>query len=83
MTAKKNDNDKEVKEEVKTKKADNGKYVLSDLVLESDVKYTKIILELSRVGLLKQYNEELSLRGQVDLTPSITKSEFDKIIDGR
>ena len=71
---------KKVEEENKTK---NDKKVLSDLVLSSDVKYTTIILELCRVNLIEQYEEELKLRGKVELEPTITEEEFNKIINGR
>ena len=71
---------KKVEEENKTK---NDKKVLSDLVLSSDVKYTTIILELCRVNLIEQYEEELKLRGKVEIEPTITEEEFNKIINGR
>ena len=71
----------EKKEDNKTNR--NGKKVLSELVEESDAKYTKIILELSRSGLLKQYEDELALKGKVEIEPTITENEFNKILSGR
>ena len=85
MSKKNEKEDVEDKPKKTSAKKNNGeKMVLSDLVLNSDVKYTKIILELSRAGLLKQYYEELELKQFTDeLEPTITIDEFDKIIDGR
>lgn len=79
MTAK-----KEVKkEETEVKKKNSEKKILAELVLNSDVPFTKIVLELSRKGLLKQFEEEVVVYGKADLKPSITEDEFNKILDGR
>lgn len=76
-------NEEEKKEESTVKKRKSTKKVLADLVLNSDVPFTKIVLELSRAGLLKQFEEEVAVYGKEDLKPTITEDEFNKILDGR
>lgn len=56
--------------------------VLSELVEQSDVPFTTIVLYLANEGLLEQYYEELELRKQYVLEPTITEEEFNKIVNG-
>lgn len=56
--------------------------VLSELVEQSDVPYTTIILYLANEGLLEKYYSELELRKQYPLEPSITEAEFNRIVNG-
>ncbi len=64
-----------------TRKNNNLK-VLSELVEQSDVPYTTIVLYLANEGLLEQYYSELELRKQYPLEPSITEAEFNRIVNG-
>jgi len=57
--------------------------VLSELVEQSTVPYTTIVLNLANEGLLKQYYEELELRKYYSLEPTITEEEFNKIVNGK
>jgi len=56
--------------------------VLSELVEQSDVPFTTIVLYLANEGLLEQYYDELELRKQYVLEPTITEEEFNKIVNG-
>ena len=64
-----------------TRKNNNLK-VLSELVEQSDVPYTTIVLYLANEGLLEQYYSELELRKQYPLEPAITEAEFNRIVNG-
>lgn len=69
------------KAETKTKNnASSKKMILYDLVQESNIEEHKIVGALAKAGLLAQYEDEKSKHGRFDLEPSITKTEFDKII---
>lgn len=57
------------------------KFTLVELVENSDLHYPLIIMNLSRAGLLKQYENEKEVLGKEDIAPSITKEEFDKIME--
>jgi len=56
--------------------------VLSELVEQSDIPFTTIVLYLANEGLLEQYYDELELRKQYVLEPTITEEEFNKIVNG-
>lgn len=56
--------------------------VLSELVEQSNVPFTTIVLYLANEGLLEQYYDELELRKQYVLEPTITEEEFNKIVNG-
>lgn len=64
-----------------TKKRDNKKKEsLVSLVANSDKDPAMITLELSRAGLLKQYENEL--KKKIEVKPSLTVEEFNKIMNG-
>ena len=67
----------------KTKKEEPSieKFTLVELVNDSDMHYPLIIMNLSRAGLLNQYEDEKKKFGKFDIEPSITKEEFDKIME--
>ena len=68
----------------KTKKKEttsDEKFILVELVASSDVHYPRIIMNLSKEGLLKQFEEEVSVFGKEDITPSMTEAEFKKIVE--
>lgn len=75
---------KEKKEEAKKKtpsKNKEKKEALIDLVHSADLPLFVIIMDLSRVGLDKQLEEEVELRHKgLPISKTITKSEFNKII---
>ena len=70
------------KEEKRTgKKAKAAKDFLFKVVDEYPKANWKLVGVLSAEGLLEQYEYEVDNNGYVVLEPSITKSEFDKIVD--
>lgn len=68
------------KETKKTPKIIEEKKTLLELVQASDLKPSQISMELSRVNLLKQLEYENCTNQNI--TPSLTQSEFDKIMNG-
>lgn len=67
----------------KSKKKDKPaqKLTLVELVQSSKLHYPLIIMNLSRAGLLKQYEEELNAQGRLDIQPTLTQNEFNKIME--
>lgn len=67
----------------KTKKkgTSDEKFSLVELVASSDVHYPRIIMNLSKEGLLQQFEEELAVYGKEDIEPSLTEAEFKKIAE--
>ena len=67
----------------KSKKKDKPaqKLTLVELVQSSKLHYPLIIMNLSRAGLLKQYEEELNTQGRLDIQPTLTRNEFNKIME--
>ena len=64
-----------------TKKKTEPKKTLIELVEQSEVSLTSIIMDLSQNGLLDQYREETIQKEQgIPIIPSITEAEFKKII---
>lgn len=64
-----------------TKKDTTGKKTLIELVDESGVSLTSIVMDLSMNGLSDQYDEEVALKkAGMPIVPSITETEFKKII---
>lgn len=58
------------------------KFSLMDLIYQSDVPYFKIIIALSREGLLGQLEEEKrQTRTGEPIEPKLTSSEFKKIVE--
>lgn len=64
----------------KKKAEQEEKFTLIELVESSDAHYPSLIMDLHRAGLLPQYKEELQAKGRLDIEPTITKTEFNKII---
>ena len=73
----KKEEEAETKKSVKTKEP---KRVLLDLVIESDTRLPVIVAGLVESGIYKQYEEQLKGYGKLDFEPTITESEFNKII---
>ena len=65
----------------KKKKETAEKFTLVELVENSDLHYPLIIMNLSRAGLLQQYEEEKEAFGRLDIEPSMTQAEFDKLME--
>jgi hypothetical protein len=63
------------------KKTPEEKFTLVELVQSSDLHYPLIIMNLSRAGLLEQYEKEVEEQGRLDITPTITLTEFNKIME--
>lgn len=69
------------KKEKKAKKKIERKQVLLDLVLQSDKPIFVLMMDLSRVGLDKQLEEEIAMRKRgITISRTITESEFKKIV---
>jgi hypothetical protein len=82
---KKNDetikNEKKNNEQANTVK--NKKYNLVELVEQHPLSLPRLTMDLSRTGLLKQYEEEyIKIKEGIHVEPSLTMEEFIKIIDG-
>lgn len=80
--AKKKEINKEETEEPKIEKQIEEKYPLIELVLACSTDDIWIIYNLSRTGLLEQYEQEMKDYGIKDIEPSLTVEEFNKIING-
>ena len=66
----------------KSKKNETSeKFTLVELVSNSDLHYPLIIMNLSRAGLLEQYEKETEAYGRLDIEPSMTEAEFNKIME--
>ena len=65
----------------KKKEETSEKFTLVELVSNSDLHYPLIIMNLSRAGLLQQYEEEVKAQGRLDITPTLTEAEFNKIME--
>lgn len=63
------------------KKTSAEKFTLVELVANSDLHYPLIIMNLSRAGLLEQYETEKEAFGILDIEPSMTEAEFNKIME--
>lgn len=69
-----------VKSKPKTRIKKEPKRLLIELVNESNLKKSLIVYRLTEAGLYKQYEFEKRNYQILDLQPSITKSEFKKIL---
>lgn len=78
MTTK--DNNTTIKSKTKPKPKKEPKQLLIDLVNESNLKLSFIVYRLTEAGLYKQYEYEKRNYKKLDLQPTITESEFKKII---
>ena len=67
----------------KTKKKETSeeKFTLVELVKNSDLHYPLIVMNLSRAGLLQQYEKEVEEECIFDIEPSMTLTEFNKIME--
>ena len=69
----------------KTKKKEETskeeKFTLVELVKSSELHYPLIIMNLSRAGLLQQYESEVEAHGKFDIEPTMTLTEFNKIME--
>lgn len=63
------------------KKETSEKFTLVELVENSDIHYPLIIMNLSRAGLLQKYEEEVEAQGKFDIEPSMTQTEFNKLME--
>lgn len=63
-----------------TKKKEEEKQVLIELVHKSKYKNHTIIGALSKAGLLKQYEKEKTMYGKLNIPATITESELQRII---
>lgn len=63
------------------KKTSEEKFTLVELVQSSDLHYPLIVMNLSRAGLLEQYEKEVEEYGRLDIEPTITLTEFNKIME--
>ena len=77
MTTKKEE-DKPVNS--RRKKKSEPKRLLIELIQSSKVKPSVIAYKLTGAGLYKQYEYEKKIYRKLDLQPTITESEFKKII---
>lgn len=64
----------------KKETAKEEKFTLVELVKNSDLHYPLIVMNLSRAGLLQQYESEVEAQGKFDIEPTMTLSEFNKIM---
>lgn len=64
-----------------TAKPSSEKFTLVELVQSSDLHYPLIVMNLSRAGLYEQYEEELNAQGRLDIKPTMTQAEFNKIME--
>lgn len=63
------------------KKTSEEKFTLVELVQSSDLHFPLIVMNLSRAGLLEQYEKEVEEYGRLDIEPTITLTEFNKIME--
>ena len=63
------------------KKSSAKKFTLVELVANSDLHYPLIVMNLSRAGLLEQYEYEQEVFGRLDIAPSLTQDEFNKLME--
>lgn len=69
------------KAEEKTKKENNSpKKILYELVKESEIEEHKIMGALGKAGLIEQYEDEQLKYNRFDIEPTLTQTEFDKIL---
>ena len=69
------------KKEKKKEKTSEEKFTLVELVNNSDMHYPLIVMNLSRAGLLGQYENEVEAEGTFDIEPTMTLTEFNKIME--
>ena len=65
----------------KSKQKTAEKFTLVELVNNSDLHYPLIIMNLSRAGLLEQYENEKEAYGRLDIEPTLTEAEFKKLME--
>ncbi|MBR3139705.1 MAG: hypothetical protein IKF11_02405 [Methanobrevibacter sp.] len=65
----------------KKQKTSEEKFTLVELVRDSNLHYPLVVMNLSRAGLLQQYEEEVEAEGKFDIEPTMTLTEFNKIME--
>lgn len=79
--AKKKEKKEEAKKKTAPKKSKEKKEALIDLVESAPLPLFVIIMDLSRVGLDKELEEQIEFRHKgLDIPKTLTKTEFNKII---
>lgn len=68
------------KEKTKAKSSE-PKQILYDLVENSEEKRSVVVFALAEANLLKQYKEERAIYGIKDIAPTITETEFKKLLE--
>ena len=63
------------------KKTSEEKFTLVELIGNSDLHYPLIVMNLSKAGLLEQYEKEKEEFGRLDIEPTMTEAEFYKIME--
>ena len=74
---------KETQQKPKIQEQEAEKHTLVELVMNCPVESTWVIYNLSRKGLLEQYEQEIKDFGIKDIEPSLTSKEFDDIVNGK
>ena len=69
------------KKQNKKEETSEEKFTLVELVENSDLHYPLVIMNLSRAGLLEQYEKEVEAKGIFDIEPTLTLTEFNKIME--
>ena len=65
----------------KKQKTSEEKFTLVELVRDSNLHYPLVVMNLSSAGLLQQYEEEVEAEGKFDIEPTMTLTEFNKIME--
>lgn len=68
------------KEKTKVKPSE-PKQILYELVTNSEEKRSVVVFALAEANLLKQYKEERAIYGIKDIAPTITETEFKKLLE--
>lgn len=69
------------KEKTKVKSSSEPKQILYELVTNSEEKRSVVVFALAEANLLKQYKEERAIYGIKDIAPTITETEFKKLLE--
>lgn len=69
------------KKQKKKEETSGEKFTLIELVKNSNLHYPLVIMNLSRAGLLEQYEKEVEVEGIFDIEPTMTLTDFNKIME--
>ena len=69
------------KKQKKKEATSEEKFTLIELVNNSNLHYPLVIMNLSRAGLLGQYEKEVEAEGIFDIEPTMTLTDFNKIME--